>query len=33
VTQVSDEEIEAALDVWAAMGLPDRETLWRGAVD
>jgi hypothetical protein len=27
------EEIEAALDVWAAMELPDRDTLWRGAID
>jgi Arc/MetJ family transcription regulator len=26
---VSGEEIEAALDVWADMELPDRDALWR----
>jgi Arc/MetJ family transcription regulator len=26
---VSGEEIEAALDIWANMELPDRDTLWR----
>lgn len=26
---VSGEDIEAALDVWANMALPDREDLWR----
>jgi Arc/MetJ family transcription regulator len=26
---ISGEEIEAALDVWAGIDLPDREKLWR----
>jgi len=30
---LSGEEIEAALDVWADLELPDRDTLWRGAID
>jgi hypothetical protein len=31
--QLSEEQIDAALDVLAGMELPDRETLWRDAVD
>jgi hypothetical protein len=30
---LSGEEIEAALDVWADLELPERDTLWRGAID